>query len=64
LDVYGDKTEWGRGLEAACSADAGIEKAVVKLEQDKAENPENFVSLTAIQKVTAPESNSEAVETK
>ena len=63
LDVYGGQPEWGRNLEAARNAGAAIEQAVQKLESEKTEKPENFVSLTAIHKQTASESNSEAVET-
>ncbi len=62
LDVYGGQPEWDRNLEAARNAGAAIEQAVQKLESEKTEKPENFVSLTAINENGLQSRELEAVE--
>ena len=56
LDVYGDKPEWQRNLEAARSAGAEIERAVERLQRE--EKPANSDSLTTVSTEMAPEPNS------
>lgn len=62
LDVYGDKPEWERNVEAARKAGAAIAEAIRKLEHET-EEPLNFVSLTAIKEERFPMTGSETVET-
>jgi len=62
LDVYGHAPEWELNLEAARLAGAAIEAAVGKLEEQKAEESNHSVSLTAIKQEQLPISILEAVE--
>lgn len=60
LDVYGDKPEWQKNLEAGRSAGAEIQCAVERLQQE--EKLANSDSLTAGLTQMAPEPNLEAIE--
>lgn len=57
LDVYGDKPEWDRNLEAARNVGAEIERAVQRVE----ERLENSGGLTACQSERLRSANSQAV---
>ena len=62
LDVYGDKPEWERNVEAARNVGIAVENAIEKLKQEKAGEPQNFVSLTAVKEQRLPMCESEAIE--